>query len=456
MENPEYYLPLLMILALAVLLFSGFPVGFVLAGVGVLFCGLGFLLGEFPWVAFYNIPLRVYGAVAHSIIFPAIPMLLLMGVAFEKSGAARDMLLCLQVLLKKVPGQLAISVTVLGILLGPLPGLVGISVATLALLAIPTMLEQTYKPSVATGCVAAAGSLGVIIPPSVMLFFLSSQMRVSMGHVFLGVLIPSLTLSGLYLLYYLFRGIIDAKGRPAPNIKVPEGGALGLFFFAVQNLVLPVALIGMVLGSIIWGLATPSQSGALGAAGGLVLMLIKGKFTLPNLHDVIKKTALMTSMVFFIVMAANVFSYPFRYFGGDDLIANFLWGLGLNDWGGLLAVLGIIFVLGFFIDWIEITIITLPIFLPVLENLDMTPHLLNPELTKLWMGVLIALVLQTSFMTPPFGFALFFVKGASPPSVKLSDVYRGAIPLVGIQLTTLFLVMGFPLLATWLPHLVFD
>lgn len=456
MENPEYYLPLLMILALAVLLFSGFPVGFVLAGVGVLFCGLGFLLGEFPWVAFYNIPLRVYGAVAHSIIFPAIPMLLLMGVAFEKSGVARDMLLCLQVLLKKVPGQLAISVTVLGILLGPLPGLVGISVATLALLALPTMLEQNYKPSVATGCVAAAGSLGVIIPPSVMLFFLSSQMRVSMGHVFLGVLIPSLTLSGLYLLYYLFRGIMDSKAGLAPDIKSPEGGALGLFFFAVQNLVLPVGLIGMVLGSIIGGLATPSQSGALGAAGGLALMVIKRKFTIPNLHDVIKKTALMTSMVFFIVMAANVFSYPFRFFGGDDLIADFLWGLGLSDWGVLLTVLGIIFILGFFIDWIEITVITLPIFLPVLDKLDLSAHLAHPELSKLWIGVLIALVLQTSFMTPPFGFALFFVKGASPPSVKLSDVYRGAVPLVGIQLTTLFLVMGFPLLATWLPKLVFD
>ena len=383
-------------------------------------------------------------------------MLLLMGVAFEKSGVARDMLLCLQVLLRKMPGQLAISVTVLGILLGPLPGLVGISVATLALLALPTMLDQNYKPSLATGCVAAAGSLGVIIPPSVMLFFLSSQMRVSMGHVFFGVLIPSLTLSGLYLVYYLFRGILDSRGGSKPDIKVPDGGTLGLIFYAVQNLVLPVGLIGMVLGSIIGGLATPSQSGALGAAGGLALMAIKRKLSLPNLHDVIKKTALMTSMVFFIVMAANVFSYPFRFFGGDDLIVDFLWGVGLNDWGVLLAVLGIIFVLGFFIDWIEITVITLPIFLPVLEKLDMATHLLHPELTKLWMGVLIALVLQTSFMTPPFGFALFFVKGASPPSVKLSDVYRGAIPLVGIQLATLFLVMAFPLLATWLPNLVFD
>ncbi|MEE8434189.1 MAG: TRAP transporter large permease subunit [bacterium] len=277
-----------------------------------------------------------------------------------------------------------------------------------------------------------------------------------MGHVFLGVLIPSLTLSGLYLVYYLVRGIMDSRGRSVPDIKVPEGGTLGLFFFAAQNLVLPVGLISMVLGSIIWGLATPSQSGALGAAGGLALMVIKRKFTLPNLHGVIKKTALMTSMVFFIVMAANVFSYPFRFFGGDNLIADFLWGLGLNDWGVLLAVLGIIFVLGFFIDWIEITVITLPIFLPVLEKLDMTAHLLHPELTKLWIGVLIALVLQTSFMTPPFGFALFFVKGASPPSVKLSDVYRGAVPLVGIQLATLFLLMAFPLLATWLPNLVFD
>lgn len=456
MEFLATYLPVFMILALAVLLFSGIPVAFVLAGVGIFFAVAGHFLGVFPWIAFFNFPVRIYGTIAHSTIYPAIPMLLFMGVAFEKSGIARDMLLCLQVLMHRVPGRLAISVTVLGILLGPLPGMIGVSVATLALLALPTMLEQKYRPSLATGAVAAAGTLGVIIPPSVMLFFLANQMRVPMGHMFLAILVPSLTLSALYLVYYVVKCTLDPEAAPDSKLPPREFTLLELLWFAFRNLALPVGLISMVLASIIWGWATPSQSGAVGAAGGIALMILNGQFTRSRLHQVIVTTTLMTSMVFLIVMAAGVFSYPFRYFAGDDLIANFLHGLGLGDWGMLLVILGIIFILGFFIDWIEITVITLPIFLPVLEVLDLAEHVGNPALVMVWIGVLIGLVLQTSFMTPPFGFALFFVKGAAPPEVTLMDVYRGVVPLVGIQLGTLLLVLLLPFLATWLPILVFE
>ena len=449
------YLPIFMFVAFAVLLFTGYPVGLLLAGVGIAFAFIGHFLGMFPLLAFFNIPLRIYGSISSSLIYPAIPMLLFMGVSFEKSGVAREMLLCLQVLLRRVPGRLAVAVTVLGILLGPLPGLIGASVATLALLALPTMLDQNYKPALATGAVAAAGTLGVIIPPSVMLFFLAVQLGIPMGHVLLAALIPGLTLAGFYIVYYVVRCSFDPDA--APQATMPYGeGPLRLLFYTVRSLALPVALIGVVLASFIAGWATPSQSGAIGAAGGLALMVLNRRFSLRRLHEVIVTTTLMTSMVFFIVIAAGVFSYPFRYFGGDDIIAGFIQGTGFNDWGVLILILGILFILGFFIDWIEITVITLPVFLPVLETLDFAAHVGNPVLVLVWIAALIALVLQTSFMTPPFGFALFFVKGAAPPSVTLADVYRGIVPLVAIQLAMIPLVMTLPALATWLPSMLLE
>ncbi|MCZ6558860.1 MAG: TRAP transporter large permease subunit [SAR324 cluster bacterium] len=455
MELIAQSLPILMILVFAGIIFTGFPVALLLAGVGVAFGFIGYLVGEFPLVAFFNYPVRIYGMIGQSLIYPAIPMLLFMGVAFEKSGVAREMLLCLQVLLRRVPGRLAVAVTVLGILLGPLPGLIGASVATLALLALPTMLDQKYHPQLATGSIAAAGTLGVIIPPSVMLFILAGQMQVPMGHVFLATLIPGISLGLLYIAYYIVRCTFDPGAAPQGAV-VPVKGVGHLLLYAIRSLVLPVALISLVLASFIAGWATPSQSGAIGAVGGVGLMILNRHFSLRLMHEAIVTTLLMTSMVFFVVIAAGMFSFPFQYFGGNDLIANFLHGIGLGDWGMLIVILAIIFFLGFFIDWIEITIITLPIFLTVLETLDFSGYVGNPDMVLVWVGVLIALVLQTSFMTPPFGFALFFVKGASPPSIKLTDVYRGIVPLVFIQLAMVNMVMLLPALATWLPTLALE
>jgi TRAP-type mannitol/chloroaromatic compound transport system permease large subunit len=219
--------------------------------------------------------------------------------------------------------------------------------------------------------------------------------------------------------------------------------------------VLPASLIFLVLGSIIFAWATPPQSGAVGAAGGLLLMLLNGQLRWRLFREVVEGTALMTAMVFFVVLAANIFSYPFRFFSGDEVVSNMLGGLPLGDWGMLLTVIGIIFILGFFIDWIEITIITLPLFLPVLADLDFAVHAGDSAGKALWMATLIALTLQTSFLTPPFGFALFFLKGAAPPEVKITDIYRGIIPIVGMQLLVIVLVLLFPLLAQWLPAQVF-
>ncbi|NQV22375.1 MAG: TRAP transporter large permease subunit, partial [Rhodospirillales bacterium] len=242
---------------------------------------------------------------------------------------------------------------------------------------------------------------------------------------------------------------------PRPD-TMPPASALEYVIFVIRSLALPVLLIALVLGSIITGWATPTQSGSVGAAGALLLTFFNRSFSFRLLHQVIMRTMLMTAMVFFVVIGATVFSYTFRYFGGDDVILGFLNGLGLGDWGILIFILSIIFVLGFFIDWIEITLITLPIFLPILKVLDFSDHLGSPELALGWIGVLIAINLQTSFLTPPFGFALFFLKGSAPASVNMGHIYRGIVPFVLIQLFGLGLVMAFPDIATWLPRRILE
>lgn len=448
------HLALIMLVAFAVLLFSGYPVALILTGVGLAFTFFGLLLGEFPATAFYNIPLRIYGNISHSFIYPAVPMLLFMGIALEKSGVAREMLLCLRSLLRRVPANLAIAVTVLGILLAPAAGLVGASVATLALVALPTMLEHGYKPPFASGAAAAAGTLGIILPPGLMLFFLADQMSVSIGGMFVSTLLPALMLALFYMAYYVARAganVAAPAHAPTPVSDTP----IRILLYALRSLALPALLIGAVLASIIAGWATPPQSAAVGAVGGVLLMIVSRSFTLPLLHQTLVSTTIMTSMVFFVVIAASVFSFPFRWFGGDDLISAFLFALGFGDWGMLITILVVIFLLGFFIDWIEITVITLPIFAPILASLDFAGHVGSAELSGIWIAVLIALVLQTSFLTPPFGFALFFLKGAAPPSIRLAEIYRGIVPIVALQLAGIALVMALPRLGTWLPEKLF-
>ena len=451
-ELAEFLLPLLMLPALALLLFTGYPVALVLAGVGLLFCGLAMAVGLMPWVALYNIPIRVWSSVSGSLIYPAVPMLLFMGLALERSGVAENMLLCLRILLRRVPGSLAIGVTILGILLAPAAGLIGASVATLGVVALPTMLRQGYSPSFATGSVAAAGTLGIILPPGIMLFFLAQILGVTMGALFLSTMLPGLLLGVFFMIYYAARARLSPEIAPDPEDPAQHvTGSLALY--VVRSLALPVLLIATVLGSIVAGVATPIQSGSLGAAGGLVLMALHGRLTLSRVHAVVAATTRTTAMVFFIVIAAAVFSYPFRYLGGDDLIADLIASTGLGDWGVLLLILGIIFVLGFFIDWIEIAVITLPIFLPVLEALDFAGYVGSADLALVWIAVLVALVLQTSFLTPPFGFSLFFVKGVAPPSVRLADVYRGVVPLLALQALMVAIVLAVPGFALMLPRL---
>ena len=442
-------LPFLMLGSLAVMLFSGLPVAMILVGLGVGFCFIGITLGEMTFAALFNIPPKLISSMRGSLFYPAVAMLLFMGVALEKSSIARDMLTCLRLLLHRLPAGLLIAVLLIGVVLAPAAGIVGASVVTLSLIALPTMLRSGYPAPIATGTVAAAGTVGIILPPAVMLFFLAGEFQVPIGSMFMATVVPG----GLLLLAYMLWYMATARtGDVQPLERPPDTMAWALLI--LRGLVLPIALIALVLGSIIKGWATPSQSGAIGAAGGLALIIINRRLSWALFKDLIRTTTNLSAMVFFIIMAAAIFSYPFRYFGGDTAIADALAALEMTPWSTLLLITGIVFVLGFFIDWIEITVITLPLFVPVLQALTFPGHI-DPPTMMLWIAAVTALVLQTSFLTPPFGFALFFLKGSAPPEVSLGQIYRGILPIVAIQVVMIGIVLAEPRLVTWLPELVY-
>ena len=445
------FFPLMMLVCLAVLLFTGFPVGGVLAGVGVSFALAGLAIGEFPAASLYLIPNRIYSAIGENLIYPAVPMLLFMGVALEISGAARELLLCLQRILAKVPGNMCVSVILIGLLLAPMAGIIGASVATIALAALPTMLEQRYRPEVATGAIAAAGTLGVIAPPAIMLFFLSDALDLTIAGMFLAPLLPIAGLALAFAGYFIISDMI----WPRPDIKTgghEEYGPLPMHI--LKALVLPVGLIVLVLGSIIAGWVAPSESAAVGAVGSALLIFLYRGFDPALIKAALVRTTIITGMVFFVVAGASLFSLVFRFYGGDDIAIGLFDKLALSDFGVLLVILLIIFVLGFFIDWIEITLVSLPILYPAIKALDFTGYAGSGQMARLWVGALIALVLQTSFLTPPFGFALFFLKGSAPAEVRMSAIYRGVVPLVIIQLAMVALVLAVPGMATWLARTV--
>lgn len=435
-------LSILMVLALMTFLFSGYPVALVLIAVTMTFTVIGIIAGEMNVSMVRAFPLRIYSLLAESLIFSAIPPLIFMGVALAKSGLADDLFTSVSKLLRRVPGGLALSVLLLGILIAPSAGVVGASVGILALAALPTMLEARYDKAFASGAVAAAGTLGIMLPPAVMLFFLADLVDSPLIGMFAGILLPAGLLVVAYGLYFVLQGIrwSSSEGSIATSGET--------MFVTVRNVLPPVVLIAAVLASMIAGWATPSQAGAIGATGAFLLMLGRRSFSLAQLKDVLVETSHIIAMIFLIIIAANAFSLVFRVFGGDEGLGRVLESLGLGNWGKLLFILTVIFVLGFFIDWLEIVLITLPIFVPVIAKLDFTAHVGDAVLVNVWIGVAVALVLQTSFLTPPFGFALFFLKGSAPPDVTLTHVYRGVAPIVAIQLAVLCIVLAYPWLTT--------
>ncbi len=441
-------LAVLMVAALMALLFTGYPVALVLMAVTMVFTVIGIFTGEMNLQMVRLFPLRIHSLLAESLIFSAIPPLIFMGVALAKSGLAADLFASVAALMRRVPGGLAVTVLLLGILIAPSAGVIGASVGVLALAALPSMLDAGYDKAFASGAVAAAGTLGIALPPAVMLFFLADLVGSPLIGMFTGIILPAGILAGAYIIYFMLKGRRPATAHGAPGTQQPDIGLLTI----VRSVLPPVVLVGVVLASMIAGWAAPSQSGAIGAFGAFLLMLTRRSFSLSQLKESLVETAHIVAMVFLIIIAANAFSFVFRVFEGDEALARGLALLGLGNWGKLLFILGVIFVLGFFIDWLEIVLITLPIFVPVIDKLDFTSHVGDALGVKVWLGVAVALVLQTSFLTPPFGFALFFLRGSAPPEVKMSDIYRGVAPIVTIQLAVLFIVLAYPWLATELAH----
>ena len=449
------HLPEAMFLTLALLLFSGFPVAFILGGVALLFGLIGHALGAFNLVEFFNIAARVWGSVAAQPILVSIPMFIFMGTMLEKSGIGTELLRCLQVLLRRVPGGLAISVTLMGTIMAATTGIVGASVIMMSLLALPMMLERGYDKRLATATIASSGTLGILIPPSIMLVILANLLACSVGTLFVAAIFPGLILAGLYMAFIFV--ICCLKPELAPKLPAADGPTdpRALAAMILTSFLPPVFLIVVVLGSIFAGVATPTEASGVGAFGAMLLAAVKRKLTLKTMREVIAEFSMTNVMIFMIFIGATAFSYVFRSLGGDGVIDSVFEHLNLPPGGVIFVMLAAIFVLGFFFDWIEIILIVLPVFTPIVEGLDLGSHVSRADLLP-WFAIAVAVNLQTSYLTPPFGITLFYMKGIAPPGVRMTHIYAGIIPFVILQLIGLGLVVAFPQIALWLPHQVFN
>ena len=451
------FLPLFMFLMMGAMLFSGYPVAFILGGVSITFGLLGFAFDVFSLKEFFNFAPRIWGFAAENLVLVALPTFIVMGIAMERSGVAEDLLHITQILLRKVPGGLAMSVTVMGTILAAMTGIIGASVTMMTALALPTMLNQKYYPSLATGVICASGTLGILIPPSIMLIIMGDLLQVPVGTLFMAAWGPGLVLVVMYLTYIGFYAKINPEA--APKLSQDQMGTFGrgeLFRLVIRGFVPPVALIFMVKGSILFGFATPSEAGAVGAFGATLLAAANGRLSKNTLVSVCHTAARTVSMIFFIVISATCFAYVYRSLGGDDVVEHLIIEkAGLGPWGMLILVMVIVFFLGFFLDFLEITLIVLPVFTPLIIQMDFGDHLAHADI-KFWFIILLAVNLQTSFLTPPFGFALFYMKGIAPKEIRIQSIYKGIIPFVILQALGVVTVMAFPEVALWLMHAAYD
>ena len=449
------FLPVMMFVTLALFLFTGFPVAFVLGGLALTYGMIGYALGVFSFIEFFNFVPRIWGQAAENLVLVAVPTFVFMGVMMERSGIAEDLLYATQVLLRRIPGALALAVTVMGTILAAMTGIIGASVTMMTALALPTMLRQRYSHALATGCICASGTLGILIPPSIMLIIMADLLSVSVGTLFMAALGPGLFLATLYLIYIATLAAFNPKVAPPLPHELLYVPAKDMPPLILKSFLPPAFLLFMVKGSILFGWATPSEAGAVGAFGATLLAWVNRRLNWEMLRGVNYSSALTVSMIFFIVMSATCFAYVFRSLGGDDVVSHLILSAGFDSWGLLFLILAIVFVLGFFLDWIEITLIILPIFAPLVAGFDFGDHVPKDGII-FWFTVLVAVNLQTSFLTPPFGFALFYMKGIAPEEVHITSIYRGIVPFVTLQLVAMVSVLLFPQLALWLPGVVFD
>lgn len=433
-------MPIIFFVVVLLMLLAGFPVAFTLGGASFLFG-----LFTFGFDFFNLLPLRIWG-IMNNYILMAVPLFVYMGVMFEKSGLAEELLETMALLFGKLRGGLAISVLIVGAMLAAATGIVGATVVTMGVLTLPTMLKKGYDPKVATGIISASGTLGQIIPPSIVLVLLGSVLNISVGDLFVAAVIPGFILVFLYFIWIVYLAIFKPKSAPSmPKedlIEFRKGNMIKQVTFAF---LIPFLLILLVLGSIFAGIASPTEAAALGALGATILTIIRRKLTLATLKEVMRSTMTLTSMAFIILVGASAFGLVFRGMGGDAYLTSLITGGTLESHHFLAIVMIIIFIAGFFIDFIEITFIIVPVVAPIFIHLN---------IDLLWIGILIAINLQTSFLTPPFGFALFFLRGVTPEGVTTQHIYRGVVPYVVIQLIGLLLVILYPDLALWLPKVI--
>lgn len=458
----EEFMPLIMFAVICGVLLLGYPVAFTLAGTSLAFAWLGWEMEIFDEDFLFALPNRLYGIMTNQILL-AVPLFVFMGVLLEKSKIAEDLLENMGKLFGKMRGGLGISVTLVGMLLAASTGIVGATVVTLGLLALPTMLRRGYDPALSAGTICASGTLGQIIPPSIILVLLGDVLSsayqqaqldmgifspdtLSVGDLFAGAMIPGLLLVALYITYLLIIAMVKPAAMPALSAdeQMPNNGFS--FYSLIKGLAPPLLLIIGVLGSILGGIATPTEAASVGAMGALLLALLKKQLNRKVLTEVVQQTTLVSSMVFMILIGAAFFALVFRGFGGDELVHELLSDLPGETFGALVVVMLIMFLLGFVLDFIEITFIVVPIVGPVLLVMGVDP---------VWLGIMIALNLQTSFLTPPFGFALFYLRGVADNTVTTLQIYKGVTPFIIIQLLTLTMIGFWPKLATWLPGIIY-
>ena len=453
------WVALLLFLSVILLLLAGFPVAFSLGGTALLFALVGTVGGGFEEAFLTGIPSRIFGIMSNETLV-AVPLFVFMGVTLERARIAEELLETLSSLFGSLRGGLGISVTLVGMLLAASTGIVGATVVTMGLLSLPTMLKRGYSAEVATGTICASGTLGQIIPPSIILVMLGDVMSsayqqaqlaqgifspktVSVGDLFAGALLPGLLLVFLYILYLVVVAIFRPETMPAHSTNGEPAASIGKVLGALFP---PLILIFAVLGSILGGFATPTEAAGVGAMGALLIATLRRALSMERLREIMRSTLRISSMVFLILIGASLFSLVFRGYGGDDGVRAVLESLPGGVFGAMLVVMLVMFLLGFVLDFIEITFVVVPIVGPVLLAMGLDP---------VWLGIMIAINLQTSFLTPPFGFALFYLRGVAPATVTTGQIYRGVIPFVGIQLLALLILSVFPSLVTWLPEVLY-
>ena len=461
------YLPLLLFLVVFLVLLLGYSVALSLAGTSLIFAGFGILTGTFDPTFLSAFPSRLFGIISNQTLI-AVPLFVLMGVTLEKSRIAEDLLESMARLFGSLRGGLGVSVILVGMLLAASTGIVGATVVTMGLMSLPTMLKRGYDTSYSTGIICATGTLGQIIPPSIALVLLGdvlsnayqkaqldmgifSPKTVSVGDLFFGAVIPGLILVAMYLAYTLIIATLKPELCPPVeegDIQTVSGSfSRSLLKDSITSLAPPIFLIFTVLGSILSGFATPTEAAGVGAMGALLLALLKKQLSITSLREITQSTTQVSAMVFLILIGAALFSLVFRGFGGEELIHGIFSQMPGGVVGATLVVMLIIFFLGFMLDFIEITFVVVPIVGPILLAMGIDP---------IWLGIMIAINLQTSFLTPPFGFALFYLRGVAPESVPTSAIYKGVLPFIAIQLTLMLILAIWPSLATWLPHLLYS